>query len=278
LTTDGSMTLTSMTRTETLEAMWQDYLTLNPEARAISELFHQKGEEIINDHIALRTFSGKELGISQVEKIFLNFGYERKGEYEFKEKKLFARHYEHLQDSKQPKIFISELLVEHFSPSLQEQVKKFISQMDLRLVEDPRFFYSGRPWQLSKKDYDLLAQESEYAAWLGAIGYRPNHFTVSFNHLNTFSSMEELNAFLKSQGHQLNSSGGELKGTPQDLLVQSSTMAQKVAVNFSDGVFDVPGCYFEFARRYPHPTTGELYQGFIAASADKIFESTDSKK
>jgi hypothetical protein len=36
----------------------------------------------------------------------------------------------------------------------------------------------------------------------------------------------------------------------------------------------VPACYYEFARRYPI-ANGELYQGFIAASADKIFESTN---
>ena len=36
----------------------------------------------------------------------------------------------------------------------------------------------------------------------------------------------------------------------------------------------VPSCYYEFARRYPLPS-GELFQGFVPASADKIFESTD---
>ena len=35
--------------------------------------------------------------------------------------------------------------------------------------------------------------------------------------------------------------------------------------------------YYELAKRYPLPS-GELFQGFVPASADKIFESTDAKR
>lgn len=51
-------------------------------------------------------------------------------------------------------------------------------------------------------------------------------------------------------------------------------MADKVIVKFSDGEFEIPGGFYEFAKRYELPN-GELYKGFVAASADKIFESTD---
>ena len=54
-------------------------------------------------------------------------------------------------------------------------------------------------------------------------------------------------------------------------------MADKIDVNFTDGQHQIPGCYYEFARRYAG-ADGEIYQGFIAASADKIFESTDAKE
>jgi hypothetical protein len=50
-------------------------------------------------------------------------------------------------------------------------------------------------------------------------------------------------------------------------------IANPVHVAFSDGVHRIPACYDEFARRYPD-RDGPLYQGFIVASADKIFEST----
>ena len=48
-------------------------------------------------------------------------------------------------------------------------------------------------------------------------------------------------------------------------------MANKVAVKFKQGTFEVLNSYYEFARRYPKQN-GRLYQGFIASSADKIFE------
>jgi hypothetical protein len=47
-----------------------------------------------------------------------------------------------------------------------------------------------------------------------------------------------------------------------------------VTLNFTDGKFQVPACYYEFAKRYAG-ADGKLYQGFIEKSADKIFESTN---
>jgi hypothetical protein len=75
----------------------------------------------------------------------------------------------------------------------------------------------------------------------------------------------------------MNSSGGEVKGTPAECLEQSSTLAGKVKVDFIEGTFEVPACYYEFARRYKDKH-GHLYTGFIAKSADKIFESTDVRQ
>ena len=59
------------------------------------------------------------------------------------------------------------------------------------------------------------------------------------------------------------------------MLEQSSTLADKVAVNFSDKTVKIPSCFYEFAKRYPL-NNGQLYTGFVAASADKIFESTNA--
>lgn len=71
--------------------------------------------------------------------------------------------------------------------------------------------------------------------------------------------------------------GGEIKGTPKELLEQSSIKAGIVKIDFSEGAFEIPGCYYEFARRYPDEN-GSIYSGFIAKSADKIFESTNFYK
>jgi hypothetical protein len=119
-----------------------------------------------------------------------------------------------------------------------------------------------------------LLEESEYAAWVAAFGFRPNHFTVSVNDLKQFSGIAEVNQFVKDNGFTLNTSGGEIKGTPESFLEQSSTMANSVEVEFSNEKRVIPSCFYEFAQRHPLPN-GQLFKGFIAASADKIFESTN---
>jgi hypothetical protein len=125
--------------------------------------------------------------------------------------------------------------------------------------------------------YETLRKESEYAAWVYVYGFRANHFTVSINGLKKYDTIQKVNQFLKDSGFIINSSGGEVKGTPEELLEQSSIMAGILPVKFKEGTFEIPSCYYEFAMRYPD-ADGKLYSGFIAKSADKIFESTDFYK
>ncbi|MES3038231.1 MAG: DUF1338 domain-containing protein [Bdellovibrionota bacterium] len=260
-----------------LSDMWKDYCDINPQAAKIHQLLTAQGEKVVNDHIALRTFNHPRLGgIKSMAKHFLDLGYIEKDEYFFKEKKLYARHYEH-KDGKQPKIFISELELEKMSPFVQKTVDQVVSQMDTSIMQTPKFIMAGRPWEMNSMTYEKLALESEYASWVAAWGFRPNHFTVSVNHLNKFKHLPTLNTFLKAQGFKLNGSGGEIKGTPRDYLEQSSTMAADVPITFNDGSRKIPGCYYEFALRHRLPN-GEYYQGFVAKSADKIFESTNRAK
>ena len=85
-----------------------------------------------------------------------------------------------------------------------------------------------------------------------------------------------MNEALKNAGFRLNSSGGEIKGSPAVYLEQSSTMADHMPVRFSDMEKVIPSCFYEFAKRY-EVAPNKLYTGFVAASADKIFESTDAR-
>jgi len=259
-----------------LEHMWQDYLLLNPEAQRVVDTLLAEGESIVNDHIALRTFNVGVVALEECAKPFLAMGYEEKDEYFFDTKKLRAKHYEYTADPSKPKIFISELLVNEFSIEFQDIAKSLVATISANQVQQSNFFYSGRPWNVSLSQYEMLLNESDYGAWMAAVGYRPNHFTVSINNLKKYSEIQTLNDFLKSKGFKLNSSGGEVKGTPHVFLEQSSTLANRVEVEFTDGRKEIPSCYFEFAKRYPLDS-GELYQGFIAKSADKIFESTNTE-
>ncbi|WP_170066849.1 DUF1338 domain-containing protein [Vibrio gangliei] len=256
------------------EQLWQDYTQrLCPSALKVQKLLTHKHEQPVNDHIALRTFSGSKLGLAQLAKHFVQLGYQQAGEYHFESKKLLAHHYQH-PEPQYPKVFISELCLELCSDNLKDIVGKLIHDLPHQYADDVRFLFQGRPWRISKQEYLSLAQESEYAAWVGAHGFGANHFTVSVNELSGFADLEQVNDFLVWHHFEMNHSGGDIKGSAEVGLQQSSTIADKVSVEFSDGELEIPGGFYEFAKRFPMKN-GELYQGFVTASADKIFESTN---
>lgn len=262
-------------RNTLFEELWQNYLQVTPSAQQIRAILGEtQGQAIINDHIALRTFNMDKVNLDKLAAHFLALGYREGGEYHFEAKKLYARHFEH-PDPEAPKVFISELLVEEFSDALQTIVRGLVKQVPEDAVEADDFLYSGTHWQVDYDTYQQLLAESEYAAWMAAWGFRANHFTVSVNALENFRSIEAVNRVLKEHGFAVNSSGGEIKGSPVDLLEQSSTMADRVEVRFADRPATIPSCFYEFALRYPK-ANGELYSGFVPASADKIFESTNA--
>jgi hypothetical protein len=256
-----------------LGKMWNDYIALNPQAQKIVKLIESTGDKVTNDHIALRTFNHPSVNVDVIAKPFIESGYVFGGDYDFVEKKLKAKHFTH-PDKNMPLIFISELLLEKFSPEFNEIVNKLVDQVESKTVSAYDFSSMGRPWNITSDEYQSLKNESDYGSWVGAIGYRPNHFTVSINELTTNNDIYKLNEFLKDNGIKLNTSGGEVKGSVEVCLMQSSTLADNVEVSFSDKSLVIPSCYFEFAKRFPMEN-GELYRGFVAKSADKIFESTD---
>ena len=259
-----------------LKKLWDDYAAINKQADGIYQLLNKRGEKIANDHIAFRTYGLPKVGIDVLAQTFVKNGYAPKGEYTFTEKKLKARHYEHA-DAKYPKVFISELRVELCSAALQGAVEQLVDQVPEDLTKLWDFTVSGVPWKpVSYAVYEQLKNESEYAGWMSAFGFRANHFTVLFNSLKSFKDLAEFNAFIRQSGFQMNTAGGEIKGSPQDYLEQSSTMAHPTEVVFADGKKTIPACYYEFARRYSMPD-GKLFSGFIEKSANKIFESTDNK-
>lgn len=258
------------------DRLWNDYIDQNPEAKRVYDLLVSEGETVVNDHIAFRTYDDPRISIDVLAKPFLDAGYEYKGDYVFEQKKLVAKHYEYTPFRDAPRIFISALQTKYFSPFLQETVANLIDKIPETSLNSPDLVNSGNVWGTPLYDtYLKLKEESEYAAWLYIYGFRANHFTVSVNALKKYNDIHQLNQFLKDKGFVLNDSGGEVKGTPGEMLEQSSTRAGKLNVKFVRGSLDVPSCYYEFARRYPDKS-GKLYGGFIAKSADKIFESTDN--
>lgn len=257
------------------ERFWNRYSTENPNAKRIYDLFTARGEKIVHDHIALRTFDDPRMNIDVIARVFTENGYEPRGDYEFKAKKLRGQHFEHISDPLAPKVFISELLTGQFSDYLRTTIRGYLNKLADSAYADHDLVYGGSIWgKISFDTYNKLREESEYAAWLLVYGYRANHFAVKVNELKQFATLQEVNEFVKGNGYLMNTAGGEIYGTPAELLEQSATMAEIQLVEFTDGVYEIPSCFYEFTLRYNHPD-GTQYPGFIAANADKIFESTN---
>ena len=260
-----------MTKDELLAQLWADYVQMTPQAERIHALLGARGERVVNDHVALRGLGIADLGIASLARPFEAVGYiEQPARYRFDDKKLVARYWRHPEPGT-PKVFISELCVGELSARAQALLGELVAQAPATFARRADLPWAGRPWRVTRAVYDELLAESEYAAWLAAFGFRVNHFTVSVDALTTFESLAELNVFLVGSGFQLNTSGGAIKGTPADKLEQSSTRADAIAVDLDGERARIPSCYYEFAKRY------DGFEGFVPASADKIFESTDAK-
>ena len=251
-------------------------------------------DEIENDHIAFRTMGVSNLGVASFGKIFSQYGYERRDEYDFAEKKLTAFWYappeEHL-----PRIFVSELRVHDLSAEAQRIIHRYTDTVtsdpvDALNLDDgeavDRFLHQPLWPTPTLADYQTLLAESEYAAWVIYNRYYLNHFTISVHNLKpTYNSIDAFVDFLEKRGFRLNSSGGVIKVSPDGALRQASTVAQLVDAEFAGGdTARIAGSYVEFAERRVLPqfthlpasqiTRQHRREGFEAANADKIFEST----
>lgn len=256
------------------EQLWLQYTQICPQAISIHQLFESAGEPMVNDHLAFRTFANSSVSIDILQHQILALGYLPLDNYHFKNKKLNARCYIH--KSSPTKIFMSELLWLQLSDKCQTIIASLLMQIDEHLAAKKIVSLdAGRLWVLpSYADYQTLLKESEYAAWLSVWGLRANHFTLFINYLKKYSSLQQVVDLLIKQGYKLNNVGGIIKGTKQDKLIQASTLADKIEVLFSDaGIQQISSCYYEFAQRFEQDN-GQLFQGFVTSSADKIFEST----
>lgn len=256
--------------------LWDDYVEIAPRAAGIRAHFESLGETVVDDHVAFRTFDRDSISIAALEPQILGLGYVLSGEYRFEQKRLRARSYSP-KAGNGPRVFLSELCVDEFDPAFGEVIDTLVSEVDTQSGMGLAYFYAGRPWAApSFATYSRLAEVSEYAAWVAALGMRANHFTISINALNGFHTLESVLAEVEALGFSVNDSGGRVKGSPATRLEQASTIADRVPVEFAGGDhYVIPTCYYEFALRH-EDGDGVLFDGFVADSADRIFESTHS--
>lgn len=264
----------------------------------IKENIIRQASDIENDHIAFRTMGVPQLGIQSLEKIFLHYGYQKRDYYHFAEKKLDAFWYAP-PSPQYPRIFISELRVKDLSPDIQQLITGYTNEVTTDPVQQlnlddasavDQFLHSGL-WRLPTwTDYQTLAAQSEYAAWVIYNRYYLNHFTISVHNLKEgYNTIAEFNQFLERNGFTLNNAGGKMKTSPDGGLIQSATVAEMINAEFAGGdVHAISGSYIEFAERRILPQFASLpknevqrihrREGFEAGNADKIFESTYSSQ
>jgi len=260
---------------EFIGQLWKSYQDVTPQAAAIHKLFVENGERVINDHVAFRTFDQSPINLVSIRDILESLGYTYNKTYHFEEKKLKAYSFSP-PDQKQALIFASELLTEQLSESSRSIINELLAQIPETLTKSPEVLSAGLLWKPPTwNQYKKLRTESEYAAWLSTMGMRPNHFTISVNHLTKMDEIGDVLTAVRMSGFNLNGIGGIVKGSPSLLLEQGSTMADMMEFKFGDGeCHTIPTCFYEFAKRYKNENEA-LFMGFIKESANLIFESTD---
>uniref|UniRef100_A0A1J3K2F4 2-oxoadipate dioxygenase/decarboxylase n=1 Tax=Noccaea caerulescens TaxID=107243 RepID=A0A1J3K2F4_NOCCA len=279
------------------------YLDRNPTPKSVLELVKPvDNEQLCYDHLAFRTFGIGGYGIDSLASFFLDHGYTQMDELRFPAKKLRALWFAppHVStlpggsgvNGPLPRVFISELLVEHMTSQTQDVIRKYTQAAPYGKKYAALSSALGTlPWEKPlSSEFEQLARESEYAAWTLANGYALNHVTISVHRLKShLNKIKKLNQFLEEKGFKLNSEGGVLKVSPDGGLLQSSTVADTVSFKFSDGVIkSIPCSYIEFAERlvlpqFQHVPESEIQEyhrrdGFEVGNADKIFESTNQEQ
>ena len=293
-----------------LEGLLRKYFNRVNDAERICNILFNRGDILFNDHIAFRS-----IDIRSLLKIFLPYGYRAQmaGDghlFNFKNKHLTALWLKHWHPA-YPYIFLSEcrfqeipgadLILQPYFESFQDPIDE-IDPLDS--YGHLNYLHSSR-WALpSLHDYQALSKKSEYLSWILYNQYYLNHFTLEIQRLKSFSFQQELLqnykknsplkpiycqqmkqfvSFLIRHQFRLNSNQNQDFHCSNDgLLLQCSTQSQTISAKFSDGYYDIPGSYVEFAYRgYKQDHwVGQIDQrnafreGFETNNADKIFEST----
>jgi hypothetical protein len=295
-----------------LDALWQHYIQRVPYARTYAELVESKGGNVVNDHIAFRTFNtvtGKQPhGIGAIWHILDAFQYKPVSNYNFKEKKLHAVHFEHPQ-KQFPKIFVSQLEVSELPQWAQDLINEHVRDTHYHLSEIACLdllelhkneeleesavknlvreltHYFARPWSIPRQEsVEKLNEVSQYAAWTLLHGNSVNHFTAFINYQNVkeWPDLQTTCEALAAAGIPMKD---HIEGQKGSKLQQSSTQAIPEMVDIikpdgSKGQIPWSYAYYELAERGFIEKDGNqvLFSGFLGEQATHLFEMTRRQK
>ncbi|MEC8678401.1 MAG: DUF1338 family protein, partial [Candidatus Margulisiibacteriota bacterium] len=179
---------------DVLNGLLSRYLERVPAAGRVVDLIVNRGDAIINDHIAFRS-----INIESILTIFIHLGYEVKMNhltnrpFNFESKKLTAVWLKHPNPAA-PRVFVSQFRYPEGSKKLQQIVDRYLANwsdpikaIDLNSADDINNYLHTAQWPTpTYNDYCLLQDESEYVSWVLYNKYYLNHFTLSVHHLDSF--------------------------------------------------------------------------------------------
>ncbi|XP_010477778.1 PREDICTED: uncharacterized protein LOC104756828 [Camelina sativa] len=253
------------------ENILKTYLKKNPTANKIWELVQSvDNEKIVYDHFTFKTLKVDGYGIDSLSSFFMDYGYKVRGEYYFPKNLRvlwFSPPDFHvpvdghgLSNGSLPQLVLAEVVVDELSPESQEIIKKYLKpeggKQSLLSCILGNLIWEKPTWT----DFNTLAKENEFAAWVLIHGYTMNHLAFSVHRFkHRFSDIICLKEYLEGKGFELNKDGGVLKVSQDGLLLQLSSISEKLAVEFADGVIEtVPASFIEFIDRQVLPQFKDL--------------------
>lgn len=236
----------------------------------------------VPDHVAFRTF--KSLGGINLFHKYIETHYSEMDTYDFPSKELIGKWYRP-NVAGLPRLFISQIEDNKLSEKSQNIIWKYALPKHKMPCSELTKESEYIPICMIKSDYEILMNESQYAAWTLLHGCLINHVGISLdsvnsvnsvNRANGIESLEELNRIMESYGFNLLDNGkGKIKISTDGLLKQSSIVSDKQdkffritkSENSDLESIRVSGGFVEFVERYR--------EGFETENAFEIFDSTN---
>jgi hypothetical protein len=283
-----------------LQKIFEGYITSIPEFYAI---FPSANPYL--DHVAIIDLTSKYSGIEYLYKIFNKIGFKQQGSGYLPEKQndfiwMAANGSDTIiAEEALSQIIIADFRYNEFSKTTQNTLQKYtkyatginFSYMDYlieqyKINRNPKeagdyiynFLSSRQRPTPTVREFNIVREENQVAAWTLFFGRKANHFGFNINLLNRYKSLEDFNTYLKDDLNlTLNRDNGEIQGTAECGIQQSAMMGKSIKAQLSDGIIEINDSFMEFVWRYSSKKLpkyfSDYYTGFISSNADNIIKS-----
>ena len=280
-----------------IEKLWVKFITSIPNAAEIL-----RDRQPVLDHLAIIDLPSQHSGIPVLQRIFAALGFVPKGSGYLPEKTndfiwMMPEDNTHkLATESLPQIVLADFRSNLLTQKTQQILDKFTSSMalfDFNLFEQylqhlpntteniVNMVFDYLNWQPvvlpTLAEYNYVKHENQLIAWVMLFGRKINHFGLSIHHLEGEQNLLAFNKNIHAIGIALNAQGGEIKGSKQYGIEQSSTLGKNISITLDKASIEVRDSFLEFVWRYPIKPNPRLWSdyftGFIPYNANSVIES-----